>query len=422
MNPPLIRPLLKNQVALLAQYAAGAAVPLLLVPHLARSLGLEAFGTLSVMLAWASYATALVHYAFHLTGPARAARDPAQLPLLVATILQARALLLAAALAALGLAWSFGAIPSAALGAALLVLVLLPVVACVETTWHLQVTDRFAHVAALSVAGTAVALWLGFRFVHGPDAVSAAWAAAALVAGAASVGAGSFVLSVIALRKLPVASRSEIGGVLREGKPLFASQVVALAYGGSGPIVIGWLAGLEQAGIYAVLARLVMALCGAAELLHTAAYPTLARLYRLDRAAYLRLVRLVVLGYLAFAATAGLFGWVFREPVLRYLYGDVAPQQMLLYCLGLVWLAMGGFGGVVTGYFVASDQPVLAYRLNLVVMAVSLAIGIPGAWVGGAAGWLGGLLSGQVVIAFCALHYWKKENEDMAASLRETSP
>ena len=50
MKLPLIRPLLKNHVALLTQYAAGAAVPLLLVPHLASSLGLEAFGALSVTL------------------------------------------------------------------------------------------------------------------------------------------------------------------------------------------------------------------------------------------------------------------------------------------------------------------------------------------------------------------------------------
>lgn len=411
MEFALIRPLLKNNAALLVQYGAGAAVPLLLVPHLARSLGLEAFGTLSVLLAWASYATALVHYAFHLTGPARAARSPAQLPRLLAAVLQARCLLLMAALAALALAWAVGSIPASTLAASLLILVLLPLSVAMETTWHLQVRDRFAHAAALSVAGTAMAVWFGFRFVQGPDAASVSWAAAALVAGSLTVGAGSFALSALATGKLPLASRSEVRDVLREGKPLFASQLVAVAYGGSGPIIIAWLAGMEQAGLYAVLARLVMALCGVADMMHTAAYPRLAQLYPVDRTTYLRLVNTVVFSYLAVAASVGVLGWAFREPALEYLYGSGGQQYLGLYCLGLLWLAIGSFGGVVTGYFAVSRQPERAYRLNLLVMAVSLAIGIPATSLYGAAGWLAGLLAGQGVIAVCAVRHWKKERQ-----------
>lgn len=411
MELSLTRALLKNNVALLVQYGAGAAVPLLLVPHLARSLGLEAFGTLSVMLAWAAYGTSFVHYAFHLTGPARAAHQPAQLPRLLATVLQARFLLLAATLTGLGLAYALGGIPPSTLVATLLVLVLLPIAAAVETSWLLQVRDRFTHTAALSVAGTALAVWCGFRFVRGPDAASIGWAAAALVAGTVTVGAGSLLLSLRAVGKLPLAPWPEVRAVLREGKPLFASQLVALAYGGSGPIIIGWLAGMEQAGTYAVLARLVMALCGASELVHTAAYPTLARLYPTDRAGYLRLVRLVVLGYVAIAASVGVVGWAFREPVLAHLFGTRGPELLGLYCLGLLWLALGSSGGVVTGYFTVSGQPEKAYRMNLLVMVLSLAVGIPGAFLGGAAGWLLGLLAGQVLVGFVALHYWNKEHD-----------
>ncbi len=259
------------------------------------------------------------------------------------------------------------------------------------------------------MAGTTLAVWCGYRFVQGPDATSIGWGAAALVAGAVTVGGGSLLLSLRALGKLPLASWPEVRGLLSEGKPLFASQLVALAYGGSGPIIIGWLAGMEQAGTYAVLARLVMALCGGSELMHTAAYPTLARLYPTDRAGYLRLVRFVVLGYVAIAVTVGVLGWAFRQPVLAHLYGARGSELLGLYCLGLLWLALGSCGAVITGYFTVSGQPGKAYRLNLVVMLVSLAIGIPGAMVAGASGWLVGLLAGQVVVGLAALHYWKFE-------------
>lgn len=415
MELSLIKPLLRNNVALLLQYAAGAAVPLALLPFLARTLGLEAFGALSVMLAWAAYATAFVHYAFHLTGPARAARTPAgELPRLVSAVLQARGLLLAASLGALLLAHAAGVFPSSTAVAGILILVMLPVAAAVETTWHLQARDRFADIAAVAILGTAVALAIGFVQVDGPDAASISWAAAALSAGAIVTAAGSFALTASSVGRLPLASRGEVAATLREGRPLFASQLVALVYGGAGPIVLGWLSGLAEAGTYAVISRIVMSVCIVAELLHTAAYPTLARLYQGERAAYLSLVRLVIVGYVALAATIGVLAWTFREPVLAYLYGDQGSGLHALFLFCLLWIASGIFGGVVTGYFAVSGQPGRAYRMNLIVMGVTLAAGLPAAWAYGAAGWAAAIVAGQAVVLLVAVHHWKKEHELLA--------
>lgn len=415
MELSLIKPLLKNNVALLLQYATGAAVPFLLLPHLARSLGLEAFGTLSIMLAWATYATALVHYAFHLTGPARAARTPpAELPRLVSAVLQARGLLFATAVPVLLLCLAAGLIPASTVVAVGLILIVLPLAATLETTWHLQARDRFGDIAAVSILGTAVALAIGFGQVADASAASISWAAAALCAGAIVTAAGSFALTATSIGKLPVASRAEVGSALREGRPLFVSQLVALVYGGSGPIVLGWLSGPAEAGTYAVIARVAMALCVLSDLMHTTAYPTLARLYPVDRAGYLRLVRLVIVSYLGFAAAIGVLGWTFREPVLAYLYGAERDGLHVLYLFALFWIFSGIFGGVVTGYFAVSGQAERAFRLNLLVMAVTLAIGLPAAWAFGTAGWVAAIVAGQAVVALTAIHHWKKERELLA--------
>lgn len=415
MELSLIKPLLKNNVALLLQYAVGAAVPFLLVPQLARSLGLEEFGALSVMLAWASYATAFIHYAFHLTGPARAARaSSGEIPRLVSAVLQARGLLLAASVPVLLLAFAIGLIPRTTAVAVALMLVVMPLAAAAETTWQLQASERFTHIAALSILGTAIATLIGFGLVDGPDASSISWAAAALAAGAITTAIGSFALTAFAVGRLPLASGGEVRAVLTEGRPLFASQLVALVYGGSGPIIIGWLSGLPEAGTYSVMARLVIALCVVSDMLHTAAFPTLARLYPVDRAGYLRLVRLVILSYLSVAVTIGVVGWTFREPVLAYLYGAQGAGLHGLYLLGLLWIASAVFGGVVTGYFAVSGQPAKAYRLNLVVMVVTIGTGIPAVLVFGAMGWIAAIVAGQSVIALSALHHWKKERELLA--------
>jgi O-antigen/teichoic acid export membrane protein len=407
----LLRPVLKNNAALLVQYAAGAAVPLLLVPHLARSIGLESFGVLSVLLAWAAWGTAAVGYVFHLTGPAAAAEDPEGVPALLGTVLAARTALLAIVVPALLVVYATGLIPASTWPAVLLILVALPAAAALNTSWHLQVHHRFAEPAALSVFGTGLALACGLLFVRGNDSASVGWAAAALVVGSVVVGAGSLAISVRLAGGIGRARRTQVFAALQAGKPLFIAQLAALAYAGSGPIVIGWLAGLEQAGTYGVLDRLFSSVAAAALLLHTAAYPTLAQLFRSDRRAYLKLVGLVTATYLAASLAIVVLGWVFREPVLGYLYGSAGPRPQLLYLLGLLWVGSGIFGTVVTGYFVVSGQPRRVYRLTLQVLAVSLALGIPGVLLYGSAGWMGGLLVAQGLVIITALQQWKKEHD-----------
>lgn len=411
MQLSLLRPVLKNNAALLLQYAAAALVPLLLVPHLARNIGLEAFGALAVILAWAAYGTTVVGYAFQLTGPARAAADPARVPALVAAVLATRGLLALLVIPVLVLGYALGLMPSTPLGAVLITLVALPMAAALNTSWHLQASQRFLELAAVSIAGTVISLWLGLSFARGGDAASIGWAAAALVAGTAVIGVGSFALSLGAVGRLPRVGWPEVRWAMTDGKALFASQLIAVAYGGSGPIVIGWLADLEQAGTYSVLDRLVTSISGAALLVHTAAYPTLAHLFHSERRTYLKLVGLVTASYLLAGTGIAVAGWVFREPVLAYLYGSLGPRPYGLYFLGLAWITCGIFGAVLTGYFVVSGQPRQVYRLTCAVLATSVVLGVPGVLLYGAAGWMGGLLAAQALVIISALQQWKKEHE-----------
>jgi O-antigen/teichoic acid export membrane protein len=225
------------------------------------------------------------------------------------------------------------------------------------------------------------------------------------------MGAGSLLLSLRLVDRLPRVHWADVKAVLHQGKPLFASQLVALAYTGSGPILISWLAGLEQAGTYGVIERLAASVSGAALLVHTAAYPTLAQLYHSDRQAYLKLAGLVTVTYLLAGLVVTALGWALREPVLAYLYGGTGARPYALYLLALAWIASGIFGTVVTGYYVVSGQPRQVYRLTCLVLGASLAFGIPGVVLYGAAGWMGGVVAAQVLVIITALRQWKKEHE-----------
>jgi O-antigen/teichoic acid export membrane protein len=247
------------------------------------------------------------------------------------------------------------------------------------------------------------------QLVTGSDPESISWAALAMVASRFVVGLGSLLASVLISERLEMVPWRDGTTAIAQGRGLFVSQALALAYTGSGPIVIGWLAGLDEVGAYVVIERLFTSVCGALLLLHTAAYPTMARLFHSDRRAYLTLARTVTIVYLCGAGAILCVGWVLRGPVLSYFYGANGARPESLYLLGLLWVTCGILGVMVTGYLVVSGQAQRVYRLTSLVLATSLAAGIPGALMFGAAGWMGGLLIGQLVLAPYALHYWNKE-------------
>jgi O-antigen/teichoic acid export membrane protein len=237
------------------------------------------------------------------------------------------------------------------------------------------------------------------------------WSAAALVAGSAVVATGSVVLALRSAGSLPRIAWSEVTSFIEQGWTLFASQLMAFAYGGIGPILIAWLSNLEQAGTYAVVDRLTASITGAALLLHTAAYPTLARLFRSSRRDYLRLIRAIVTTYVAGGVIFTALGWLMRDVVLAYLYGPTGPRPYALYLLGLVSTTIGIFGPAITGYFVMSGQPQRVHRLTLAVLGLSFGLATPAVMLYGAAGWLGGLVAAQILVIIITVRHWKMEHD-----------
>jgi hypothetical protein len=186
------RRLLSDNAALALQYAASALVPLLLIPHFVRVLGLQTYGTLAILLAVMSFATVVVQYAFHLTGPAEhgglQGRPGARQ--LFLDILVARGLLLVAVMAAAAVAlsmivWLLPAQPAVLRDGALLLL--LPLAAALNAGWYLQARGEFAVLAGLSVISVVVALAVGFLAVS-PEQASSSRAALALGIGPLLLG------------------------------------------------------------------------------------------------------------------------------------------------------------------------------------------------------------------------------------------
>lgn len=408
------RRLLSDNAALGLQYAANALVPLLLIPHLVRSLGVEQYGGLALLMAAMGFATIVVQYAFQLTGPAdhAALRGRVGARQLFVDILIARLLLLGGVLA-VGLAAAAGT--RAWLGAQAsvwieaLLLLGIPVGAALNAGWYLQAVGQFGALAAISIVSVALALAVGFYGVSAADPSASAWAAAALALGPLLLGAGSLAWAFGRLPAEP--ARVALSGALRllaQGRAIFLSQFVAALYSLAGPLVVGALAGVRAAGLYSAVERPAAALQSALTLTHVAAYPRASALYAADDlAGYRRLLLQVLAVYGVMVAGLGVALLLLGEHAVRFLFGAASQEGTTLLWLAYAWIALGIFGPMVTGYFTVRGTPGEILRLTLAVLLVSLPAGAVGAHFLGGSGWLLAAIAGQCVVVARAIHAWR---------------
>jgi O-antigen/teichoic acid export membrane protein len=409
----MLRQLAVNNLVLIIQYAVGGAAALLLVPHIVRTIGLESYGKIAIALAFANYGNVVVQYAFQLNGPRLLAqlRPGEHEKDVVCRVASAKITLLAGVLVTLlvgGLA-----LHSKISTRQLFVLVALPLGAALNTGYHLQTKGLFAWVSGISIFGTMISLTIGFSLVRSADPAADLAATVALGLGPLVAGVGTSLASSWHLRR----SEQRIGwrppwALLREGWPLFASQFTATLYGASGPIVIGAIAGAAQAGAYSAVERVTNAIVGACLLTHTAAYPRLAGLYLSDRAAYWRLLRLVVAAYIGVTSVVACGAAIFWQQVQHFLFGSRIVGQGPLILAGIAWLLIAVFGTVVTGYLTVSGRGSRVLPLTLKILALSFVLGVPGVMLWGGWAWLGALVIAQGVNVAAFLEAFRSRSVD----------
>ena len=406
------RRLISDNAALALQYAANALLPLLLIPHFVRALGIDSYGALAMLVAAAGFATVIVQYAFQLTAPAdyAALRGGPGARQLFLDVLLARLLLLAAVLGAALLLAMLVVITAPELPwREALLLLGLPLAAALNAGWFLQARGRFGLLAVLSIVAVTAALLIG---TLGVDAArpSRPWAAAALAVGPLLLALGSLAWS---WRELPAEpahwAPHRAWSLLRTSAPTFLSQFVAALYTLAGPLAIGALSGVRAAGAFSAIERPAAAVLAALTLSHTAAYPRAAALYAVaDLHAYRTLLRQVLLLYALGVLALGVLLAVAQPQVLAFLFGAAPPADArALLWLAYLWIALGVAGPMLTGYLTVRGSPGEILRLTAQVLLVSLPAGLLGAQLWGGAGWLAAAIAGQGLVVLRGLRAWR---------------
>lgn len=408
----LIRKVAKANAILLLQYAVGSLVPLLLVPHIVRVIGLAEYGHLAVLMAWGGYGAVIVQYAFQMTGPKRVmhlAADESIASVFV-DIVFAKFILLFIVIPVMAV-FALVSVPSESTSSfAWILLFAMPIAAGLNSVWFLQAQDHFLSVCILAIAGSLLTLFIGFSFVNSSNHRALDFAVVVSVFGAIFIGIGTLLLAITSIKSEKYEwNITRAISALKEGRHLFISQFVSMLYTASGPIVINYLLDAKAAGAYSVTERVINALMAAALLTHTAAYPRLASAYINNRVEYWRMLKFILTVYLSVTLIIAVLAWSLREPVVRFLYSEVSSDHYGLLFFGLAWLVLGIFGTALTGYLTVSGRSSEVWPLTLKILVLSVAAGVPGVFLFGSVGWMAALVLSMIVVLHTGFRHWRRE-------------
>ncbi|MCD6321447.1 MAG: oligosaccharide flippase family protein [Clostridiales bacterium] len=417
----MIQQILRANVILVIQFSVRSLVPLLLVPHIVKTIGLTEYGYLAVVMAWGNYGAGIVRYAFNLTGPKRIATltEKEKATTVFFDIALAKLFLLIAVSIILGILLFF-LLPLKSSGSiTCLLLFALPIAAAFDSTWFLQVEDKFATICIIAIVGSLATLFVGFFLINKKNSFSVDVTVVVNMLSPLIIGLGTMVLSAKLLGNIRQFTWQfcRIVNELKEGWHLFISQFISMFYTASGPIIIDYFINAKAAGAYSVTMRIINALMAAVLLTHTAAYPRLASTFIADRAAYWRILKFIIVLYLIGALGIIFLSTLMNNYIVEFIYGEIQHSHKILFNWGLAWLALGVFGPALTGYLTVSGQGYKVWPLTLKILVTSLIIGVPAIFFWGSAGWLAGLVAAQLINLCEGYKYWRIENEKPTSSI-----
>ncbi len=326
-----------NVFALLSLQGLRYLIPLLILPYLLRTLGPMQFGWLAFAQAYAHYLVAATDYGFNLSATRRVAllrEDPEQLGRFAGTVFAAKALLLAVGFAASALALLF--VPTLlrhwelVLACDVLALgsLLLPV-------WLLQGLERMRLLMVVSTVARLVTMALVFILVRDQaDLVTAA-----LLLAGGDVLAGMIILAGLGrwVNVRPIwPGWPAVQATLREGWPIFLSNMALTLYVSSNTFVLGLVASPMVIGYFAAGEKLVRAAQGLLSPLSQAVFPFGARLAQDAPGQAWRFFRRLLLGQGGIALVLSCALWALAPVLVDGLFGarflpSVAPTRWLAF-------------------------------------------------------------------------------------------
>jgi len=397
--------ILKSNLILGFQYLFGAIIPIVLMPFVLKEIGIKEFGIYSIFISWATMGSVFILYVFQLTGPIALEKIKATNSKLELTkeIFLAKLIIFIIWLIFLPLLLLISPYESNQLQNILLILILIPLSSLLNSTWFLQYHQKFLTLCKISFLGAIVPsiiiLIMKLGGYKNELATISTFYIYPLI-----VGLGTFIKSanILSVKKKFLFSKikkKNIYGAIHKLKnnfSLFFSQMIALGYGVSGPIFIGYLSGPEEAGKFSILEKIFTPIISVSLLTHTAAFPKLLGLWERDKEKYLHILIFVTKIYLLAVLLITSIYLIMQNKINFFVFGNL--ENKYLFVGFLLWVFIAFAGPLLTSYLTISNQNTRVMQMNIFVLLLVVSISTVLTMKYGALGWILGLTIAHVPI------------------------
>ncbi len=362
---------LGNIVSLYSLQGLNYALPVLVLPFLVRTLGIEKYGLIAFAQSFAQYFTILTDYGFNYSATRRIAhvRDQRDATSRVfSTVLFLKVLLLL--MGALALAAVLLTVDRFRREAPLYLFAYLAVLGNVMfPTWLYQGLERMKYISIVSGAAKLLSAGALFIFIRHPrDYVLALGiqSSGMLVAGMLGLLVAVSVLGV----RFCLPSYAELADTAADGWHLFVSTAAVSLYTNTNVFLVGMLAGSAQAGYFSAAEKLVRATQGLINPITLAIFPHVSSLAKESRGAALKFIyrSLKWLGGLTLLPSVGLVA--FAGPIAAVCFGREAAGSAPV----IRWIAFLPFLIAISS--VLGVQTMVAFGLDRQFSRILLAAGM----------------------------------------------
>jgi PST family polysaccharide transporter len=291
-------------------------IPAILLPFLVRTLGLEGYGLIAFAQSIAQYFVLATDYGFNFSATraiSRAREDRAEVSRIFWTVMTAKFLLLV--LGAILLEALLRTVPRFAVnGAVYRAAYLMVVGSAIFPLWLFQGIEQMRAISIFTGVGKLIAAIAVVTFVKGPQDIFLA----TLLLSLGFVFAGVLGVVVAIWRHVDnfsVPSRKDLSVTFAEGRHLFVTTAAVSLYSNTNTFLVGMLAGVEQAGYFALADKLIRAITGLMAPVIQAVYPRTVALIAHDRQQAMLFIRRVVIVALLSGTVSGTLLLVFAQPL-----------------------------------------------------------------------------------------------------------
>ncbi|EGR4059733.1 oligosaccharide flippase family protein [Vibrio cholerae] len=312
----------KNVISLFILQGSNYVIPLLTLPYLTRTLGVEGFGIFGLVIAVAQYFVLFTDFGFNLTATKKIAENQNNKNYISKvfwdTIISKSILCIISLCSLLLIACFF---PTETFKKELVCTSLMVLGTVIMPLWYFQGIEELSKVTILSVLAKFITLPLFFLLVNSEDDVGAA----ILIQASINFTAGIIAIIIIYRSKMLVWIRTDLESIkktISEGSSIFIATLTINIYTASSSIIISITNNIEQVSVFTAGDRIKAAILGAFLILGNAFYPRVNSLLKSSPEQAYALIRKIILLQTPVTIIIGCALYAFSEELSILIYGN----------------------------------------------------------------------------------------------------